>query len=380
MKQKLTLLASLAALEMSLGCGAGDNTEIISSEYELPEPKIQVINGTSAEHYQVSFITALTRGEEGTIPWCTGSLIRPDLVVTAAHCVIGIKPDWIVYGSKNVNEYDPDCLFEIAGTAYHHDYNPWGYAEACNYLAPGDDDKIPTGINTHDIGMILLQEPILNSAPIDILPIDDYDELLPEGKIVRLCGYGTDECDDVGALKCGDVPVRVIYDSDIIFSANYPDGDAGSPGTNPDACFGDSGGPTFVIDSQYLITVTSRLPPGAPQADCGFGYVGASVDFHRGWIEEKSNQLVTQRESRRERALTVSNLEAKADAGHDGVERDGICSLGLPYEEEIEPLVILDKPNCSYSAGKYPLNKNSSLSLGFLVLLYAAGLKRKKHS
>ena len=333
MKKNLAALTSLLAL----GCAV--ETEV--QQFHPPENETKVINGTPAEHYQVPFIVALTKGYNGTSSSCTGTLIKPDYVVTAAHCVAAY-PDWVVYGSKDVAEVDPDCLHGISGTEIHPDYSPANYSVIMDYLKRGEN--VPPGYDTSDLGVILLEKPILGSITADILPEEDYEDETPVGEIVNLCGYGRDENGMAGKLNCGKVPVREHYGSDVLYGENYPDGDNGFPGSSPDACYGDSGGPT-ITDSGELITATSRLPPGTPGITCGYGYIGAGVGPELNWVEESYQTLKSS-----QNGGSMAALRNNADLGKD--EGDGVCS-SISWQEDPErenpKMLSGENRGCSYA-------------------------------
>lgn len=359
MKKNLTALTSLLAL----GC----NVEMEAPYFNLPENETKVINGTPTKHHQVPFIVALTKGDNGTTPLCTGTLIKPDYVVTAAHCVVA-QPDWIVYGSRDVDEVDPDCLHGISSMEIHPDYVQANYSAIIDYLKTGED--IPPGYDTHDLGVILLKEPILNPFTADILPEEDYEDETPSGEMVTLCGYGRDENWVAGKLNCGNVPVREHYGSDVLYGENYPNGTNGFPGSSPDACYGDSGGPTFT-DSRELITATSRLPLGTPGITCGYGYIGAGVGSKIDWIEESY-----QKQKNNQKSGDAATAGNNADLKDEG---DGVCYLqGNPEKEKPIMLSGENKGNCSYALGASENGDKPYSALLFLAAGLFYSMRRKK--
>jgi len=201
-------------------------------------------------------------------------------MVTAAHCVKGISADSlkVVYGSHNVNEYDEDLVFEVVATDWHENYDYPSFSnEELPLKAPWPSD--------YDIGVVLLKGPIQHAVTAEI-----YDGKLPIGMIAILAGYGRDEEGVSGVLNWGAVPVREVTEKEVIFGKNYPNGNDKEIGSDPDACYGDSGGPAYTTDLE-LITTTSRLPLEAPVITCGYGYIGTRVGPFKGWLEDKYQEL-----------------------------------------------------------------------------------------
>ena len=386
---------SLAALG-AVGCSPGVNVQQI----EKPGVGLEVINGTKAEsHAQFPSIVALAQ-EPGNILVCSGTLIKPDLVVTAAHCV-----DWwgadkikVVYGSTNVNELNLNLVHDMKATAYHEGYDPYGYKKL-NDLAL-NEGVCSESMDVNDIGLVLLKNPIPDAVMSDI-----YDSQLLIDQITRLAGYGEngehnsypsddtlDQSGDesAGVLYWGDVPIRVITEKEIIFSKNYPLGNNGEAGANPDACYGDSGGPTYALDKNGnlagVITATSRVPPDVPWVSCGFGYVATRVAPYGPWIETKYEEM---------KALPDPVDAGAGGSGGNGGGIDIDAGVGgnggsageggsipiIPKPDasvddfvEKEDLVMLDRPTCNYSGS----NSNSFPWALAAALLGVSYLRRRK--
>ncbi len=389
---------SLAALG-ALSCSPDAKVQ----QMEKPGVGLEVINGTKAESYAPFYSTvALAHELYGSLSLaCSGTLIEPDVVLTAAHCV-----DWyeasdmkIIYGTTNANNPDEGTVHDVKAVAYHENYDPYAYKKLNALSANGEGTYSSMDVN--DIGIVLLKEPILDAVTSKI-----YDGEITTNMIARLVGYGQngsvqnpdETCqpgdEPSGVLYWGDVPVKVFTEKEIIFGENYPQGNNGSPGTNPDGCYGDSGGPTFNLNQEKnidgVITATSQVPPDVPWIGCGFGYVATRAASYQEWIKAKIEEL--------------RNLPGPADAGAGGIGSGGSggiageggygdagvgdsekdagrrgadgCDSGpkIPAgEEPEEPFVMLDRPACSYAGGK-----TGSLPWGLAALACASLCRRKK--
>jgi secreted trypsin-like serine protease len=186
-------------------------------------------------------------------PWqvCTGTLIHPRVFLTAGHCTdgwegTGVETFWVNFDQDALNEA---TLLEVAEVITHPDYW-WG----------------PTS-NPHDVGALVLAEPVEDIEPANLPELGFLDSLKKDGMLRQgsngakftLVGYG-------GTLEWP--PPQISYDDQRQFSIsefqallkswlrmsqNQATGDGGT-------CFGDSGGPAFWTEpdgTEILVGVTS---------------------------------------------------------------------------------------------------------------------------
>lgn len=177
--------------------------------------------------------------EEGKA-FCTGSLVSPRHVVTAAHCLADVPFD------------GPRVAFGPNGAKIRGIVDSWQH-EDFDFLALMDEE--PTS-PPHDIALVELAE----DAPSGFTPVAlaGPSDRLTTGDTLILAGFGLRgaESDETGKLYKVDVKV------DTISSPSWEFRYAGTPGRS--ACRGDSGGPAFIKRSGRLklIGVTSRGDPG----------------------------------------------------------------------------------------------------------------------
>lgn len=242
------------------GCVAPAEEEL--SQVALGQASSPIIGGARAEAADFPGVVAVRF--YGSL--CTGTLIHPQWVLTAAHCLIDVE-------ARRVRvSYDVEDLNEDTGRV----------VEAAEIFAhPQYDDRAWD----NDIGLIKLERAITDRAPYPLrrVPIAADSEVLQVGYGDSSDGQGVDgvlrrlASRTVDCASVGDADVR----GDRLLCLSSSDGDG--------TCYGDSGGPTFVKvgGKRYVVGVTS----GGTEDSCKRGYdlhtlVPAELDFITGKIPE----------------------------------------------------------------------------------------------
>lgn len=179
--------------------------------------------------------------------YCSGTLIAPSVFLTASHCTAaaaayGAEPGDVFVTFDPV--WDPDTSTLHSGT---YDINP----------SYGHDTHDPG-----DIAVIILNKPVRRMEPASLPPARLLDDMKKgqelKGQEFVAVGYGTLRDNKTGGPHAlGDYGER--YYAEQTFSALKPywlqlsmNPSTGDGGT----CYGDSGGPHFLGDSNMVVSLT----------------------------------------------------------------------------------------------------------------------------
>jgi uncharacterized protein (TIGR03382 family) len=209
----------------------------------------------------------------GTNGSCTGTLIAPDVVLTAGHCA-GIKPTQVIANTVDYSHSD-GVRVQVANT---HAYPNWQ--------------------SEYDIAVLVLASPIEGVAPRKVgtgCTFRGFSRDTP----VRLVGFGaTDEMGQTANTQLRQA-MTAVTDPDCSAGKGCkqiiaPGGEFVAGGTgSADSCFGDSGGPVYLDTPNGTVVVgaVSRGVDGAA-TPCGGGGIYVRTDKLVDWIEETTGKAI----------------------------------------------------------------------------------------
>ncbi|MFM7583573.1 MAG: serine protease, partial [Caldilinea sp.] len=204
-----------------------------------------IVGGGLAEPGEWPWQVALLNKAYYNVQFCGGSLIAPDLVLTAAHCLERGSTErvadrisvWV--GAHDLTELDQGQIIDISYAALHTNYDPYYTLD-------------------YDIALLRLAEPAQLSAtvqPVQLATRADEDRYRP-GTVAAVTGWGSlayqgqypDILHEVSVGIVDQNQCKTAYSTlpdppnqitDRMICAGFPEG-------GKDSCQGDSGGPLVV--------------------------------------------------------------------------------------------------------------------------------------
>jgi len=218
---------------------------------------------------------------DGTLD-CTGTLVTPRVVITAAHCLVDDSWEWLLPTSSLaivVGAVDPTMATDEQT-----------YAVSRLWISPdfpGDEASDVGLYDEHDIGAVVLARDVTTVTPVPILDMDEVDSALTSRRMLGIAGYGVTDRAGRGEntlLHVAQLPFIERSDRELI---------AGDPG-GTDTCDGDSGGPAWLetAEGPRLVGVNSRAVDSERLA-CDTGSVFTLASAYASAIESAVGEDVT---------------------------------------------------------------------------------------
>lgn len=233
----------------------------------------KIVGGGPASMGERPWMTSLQWDGEH---FCGASLIAPDWVLTAAHCVedipsadmnsVQVKADFI-----DLNNSSQATGSGISQIFIHHDYNQPGKPEA-------------------DIALVRLASPIENVATVELADQNFMESEATPGTLASVSGWGVlaEDGDMPRYLQEVEVPLvsNATCNADSAYAGEVADTEmcAGYRSGGKDSCQGDSGGP-LVVNSSGAFVQAGVVSWGDGCAQANKYGVYSRVASFRAWID-----------------------------------------------------------------------------------------------
>jgi secreted trypsin-like serine protease len=247
--------------------------------------KNRIIGGTIANAQRYPYYTFIViTSQSGSRKFCGGSLVNPDVVLTAAHCI--------------VNPLNP-IVNVIALVNYTQSVDVTGFLTGFEHLRSGIAFRVHGNYDSirvrNDIGLVYLDSPVNEVTPVNL---NDNGNMPADGDPVSVFGHGrisnAEPAEFPNYLMEVSVPIvpfqdcndRNSYLGSIVEQSMIC---AGASSGGYGVCHGDSGGPLIILGNSATQDIQVGIASFVSKKGCSivnYPSVFTRVSNYRQWIQD----------------------------------------------------------------------------------------------
>jgi MYXO-CTERM domain-containing protein len=261
------IVVALSALAFVPAAEAEQATEPPTDPGDPIGPSAEIVGGTTVpEGKWPDAVAVLGLGA------CSGTLIAPDVVLTAGHCV-DANPTRVVANTTDYRRPGGTTVAVRSVTAY------------------------PSWETSYDVAVIVLEAPIADVTPRRLGMACTFERFARD-TMVQLVGFGLTDVGGEGSNTQLHETTAPVIDPDCsgpggCVPSIRPGGEFIAGGGGKDSCYGDSGGPVY-LDTEHGPVVIGAVSRGLNNAvlPCGGGGIYVRTDKLVPWIEATAGRPV----------------------------------------------------------------------------------------
>jgi len=329
-----------------------------------PPPPPIVGGSETSGHESVGALVALDSSGNIAGAFCSGTLIGPRHVLTAAHCVDGLL---------DIRAMGYDDFEFVIGT---HIFDSTGTWERASISSTESHPTWGSADTQGDIAILELGRSVETTSPA-LLSYDTPDSSWSDTQITYVGWGNTDdsEADTSGTKRTVDVPFYALYEDSIL---SYSD-------VGRNVCYGDSGGAAFVAGSDgafRLAGVNSfifNVDGGAPSCgEAGAAGGAARVDLYIDWIMDVMGEELPEEEIETETETEEEEPVEEDDVIYADADEEPSNSQSDVERESSEPTPRFEYDSADEQEAKSGCSVAASSPHMGLTLLALVGLVRRR--